>query len=150
MDGFKRDNFQRRYPGSAFPVVDAMEPSVCDEVRQQVAMRLGGSPVRTGAALVREIAEDATPIPGVDAENDDFDLFRVLDSLALPYSEHVLLNWERFDRLDRIRLRDLREYFSDIWYPGSDDLDVIDLDAGWILSIRHDGGVLVLRLPHDT
>ncbi len=146
MDRFKRDNFQRLYPGRAFPSVDTLAQSACEEVREQVAIRLGGSPIRTGAELAREIAEEATPIYGVDAESDDFDIFRVLDSLTLDHSEHVFLNWEQFDKLDRIRLRDLSEYFSDIWYPSSDDPDVIDLDGGWLLSIRHDGIVSVLRL----
>ena len=80
-----------------------------------------------------------------DAKNG-LDVLAVLDGLGVGYSEHAYLNWGQFEELDRIRLQDLSECFDDIWYPGSDDLDVIDAECKWILSVRHDGAVGILRL----
>ena len=145
MDRFKQDNFQRIHAGKVFPKVEPMEQSVCEEVRKQVAVHLGGNPTQTGTELVREIVEEAVPIPGLDANSDDFQILRVLDGLGFRHTEHVFLNWGQFDELDRIGLRDLSEHFNDLWYPHSDDLEVIDLESGWILSVRHDGVVSVLR-----
>jgi len=145
MDTFKRDNFQRLHPGREFPTVETMGRSTRDQVRGQVAMRLGGGPFQRGSDLVREIVEEAEPLAGVDAKNG-LDLLGILDGLGVNYSEHAYLNWGRFEELDRIRLQDLSECFDDIWYPDADDLDVIDAEYKWILSVRHDGVVGILRL----
>jgi hypothetical protein len=53
----------------------------------------------------------------------------------------VYLNWYRFDDIDQIDLAALDQYFSDIWYPGSDDLDVFDDSTDWIVSIAHFGKI---------
>ncbi len=148
MDTFKRDNFQRLYPGRAFPSVEVMNPSACDEVRKEIAIRLGGGLAQTGADLVRDISGEAEPVPDVDAKHG-FDMLETLDRLGLDHAEYAFLNWRQFEELERIRLRDLSEYFSDIWYPDSDDLDVIDINCTWILSVRHDGLVSLLRLQWD-
>lgn len=144
MDNFKLDNFQRSYPDKSFPTVEVVGEEVADALRSKVAVRLGRGASRSGTDLVRDIAAEAEPLPDEDARGR-FDLLGVLDGLGLQYSEHVFLNWGQFGELDRIRLRDLGEYFGDIWYPDSDDLDIVDADCNWILSVRHDGVVSILR-----
>lgn len=145
MDTFKRDNFQRLYPGRPFPGVEVMGEEAADSVRAQLAIRLGGGPSQAPADLVRDIAEEGELLQGEDAK-EGLDVLGVLDGLGLEHTEHAYLNWGRFEKLDRIRLRDLSEYFEDLWYPDSDDLDIIDTECKWILSVRHDGAVSIVRL----
>lgn len=146
MDMFKRDNFRRLNPGRPFPAIGGLSEGERNHIREQIAIRLGGSPTRPGSEVVQQIAEEGELVPGVDAKNRHIELLPLLDQLGLDYSEHALLNWGQFEELDRVRLRDLDEFFSDIWYPDSDDLDIIDADCDWVLSVRHDGVVSVLRL----
>jgi hypothetical protein len=70
---------------------------------------------------------------------------RLLRKLGVTSPKKVYLNWYRFDDIDQIDLADLDRYFFDIWYPDSDDLDVFDDSADWIVSIAHHGNVRLFR-----
>jgi hypothetical protein len=88
-----------------------------------------------------ELQSRSTVVGGESAEADTFDIVRLLQRLQLEMSETVLLNWHQYDDVDEMRAEDLRRHFDDIWYPSSDDLDIIDAGLGWIISVRHDGVV---------
>ncbi len=45
-----------------------------------------------------------------------------------------------------MKAEDLISTFSDIWYPSSDDLDIIDGTMQWIVSIDHNGTVRALSV----
>jgi hypothetical protein len=145
LDQFKRDNFRKFNPLVPFPETTVLVADECDSVREQLALRLGGSPGQSGAEVTQRIAEEADFVRGVDAKKDDFKIEALLHRLGLDHSEYALLNWGNLDELDRVRVRDLGDYFSDIWYPDSDDLDIIDPQFRWVLSVRHDGVVSVIR-----
>ena len=145
MDAFKRENFEKLHAGTPFPSVQSLSERECERTREQIAVRLGGSPTDTGSQVVRQIAEESEPVVGVDAQAGDFDLLQLVDGLQLDHSQHALLNWGQFEEVDRVDLRELARFFSDFWYPGSDDLDIIDHSYRWVLSVRHDGVVSVLR-----
>jgi hypothetical protein len=38
-------------------------------------------------------------------------------------------------------MRFVAHYFSDLWYPGADDIDLFDASVSWVVAIRHDGAV---------
>ena len=79
----------------------------------------------------------------IDA-NSDFKLINTLKCLKIKYLDSLYLNWYKFDNIDAIALKDLDKYFYDIWYPGSDDIDIFDSNLTWIVSIRHDGYISFL------
>lgn len=64
-----------------------------------------------------------------------------------PPPEEVYVNWHQFDRVDRIGLHALSTNLTDIWYPKSDDIDVVDPAYRWVTSIGYDGEVYFLELP---
>jgi hypothetical protein len=37
--------------------------------------------------------------------------------------------------------------FADLWYPGPDDIDILDASLSWILAVGHDGEVKLVQLP---
>ena len=88
--------------------------------------------------LAKSIAVD-----GADAEDDAFELEKLLDRLELSLSETVYLNWSWFPSgdVDEIKTEDVLTKFTDIWYPAADDLDLIDPQMQWVLSIHHWGAV---------
>ena len=100
-----------------------------------------------GLQVLRIVNQKSTVVVGVDATRDDFDLESVLKRLKFEASDTVFLNWYRFDRIDELRTDDACRIFSDLFYPSSDDLDIFDLSANWLLSIEHNGFVSALRFP---
>jgi hypothetical protein len=51
------------------------------------------------------------------------------------------------DFIDAMALNDLVRYFADLWYPGPDDIDILDASLSWILAVGHDGEVKLVQLP---
>ncbi len=39
-------------------------------------------------------------------------------------------------------------FFSDIWYPSLDDIEIFDLNLNWIVSVRHYGGIYYVKLQN--
>lgn len=79
-----------------------------------------------------------------NAENESFSLYQCLDKLNLKPNEEVYINWGRFDDIDKIGFSDLEMYFSDIWFPGPDDINIFDSSFEWLVSINHEGHVSYL------
>jgi hypothetical protein len=52
---------------------------------------------------------------------------------------NAFLNWYRFDKVDELKFDDLCEVFDDLWYPSSDDLDILNPNINWVVSIEHFG-----------
>jgi hypothetical protein len=92
MDMFKRDNFRRLHPQRPFPAIGGLSEGERNHIREQIAIRLGGSPTESGSEVVQQIAEEGKVVPGIDAKNGQIELLRLLDKLGLDYSEHALLN----------------------------------------------------------
>ncbi len=64
-----------------------------------------------------------------------FELFKFLDIAPV----NVFINWGKFENIDEISFNDFGQYFYDLWFPSSDDIDIFDDTYRWIVSIRHDG-----------
>lgn len=146
MDEFKLVNFLRSHPGIALPEIAPLSASESLAVQTSLATRLGLPPTVSREKLVAHLDERETPISGIDAANDDFSLRAVLQAENLVPDEQVMLNWYRFNDIDRVKCSDLCTFFHDIWYPSSDDLDVFDSSYNWVISICHSGTVKVLHL----
>lgn len=78
---------------------------------------------------------------------ENFNLMNTLADLGIKPMTKVIINWFRFQRLDEFKIDDLTRYFDDIWFPGSDDIDVFDDTLNWILSVRHDGCISFITNP---
>lgn len=150
MDAFKRVNFERAHPGAQFPELVAADRALALDLRARLARRLGMLPSADGLTLVQAIARRSTLLDGVDAQATDFDLRRVLRALGIPPAPKVLINWYRLDDLDEIAFDALVERFQDLWYPGSDDIEILDETCDWIVSISHTGDVRYLDLRQDV
>ena len=63
----------------------------------------------------------------------------VFNRLNIVSDNKIYINWGNFDDIDYLSYNDLLNYFDDLWFPSSDDIEVFDKTFNWILSIRHDG-----------
>jgi len=118
-------------------------PAECVRLQTALATRLGIHPHSEPFAVLNEVQRRATHLPGINAENA-LDLYKVIALFGINAGTEVFINWHRFDRIDRIALLDLSNHFSDIWYPGSDDIEIFDESFDWLVAVHHDGDVRVI------
>jgi len=146
MENFKKEHFSADHPDQPFPAIHAVGDADAQALRRTWCERLRVEPEYDPLALLRLIEARAEPISG-SAEAEGFNLARTLEETGVRPQETVYVNWCRFDTVDVIRLDELSEFFDYIWYPSADDIEVFDSGCAWILLVRHDGALSILRLP---
>jgi hypothetical protein len=142
VDALKIENFSSANRGSAFPTFEHLSPSDCAHLRSEIANRIGLDPQTKPLRLLETLHAQAKPLTSVDEAG--FELRAVISVAGFNGCSDVYVNWYRFDHIDRIALLDLSKYFSDIWYPSSDDIEIFDGSLDWFVLITHDGLVSVL------
>ena len=146
MDQFKIEHFRSTYRRD-FPSHRMLSKAEAREIRARLATNAGLEHTENLAAFTTQICALAEPRDGVDASAPQFELRRALRAAGIVPGERVLLNWYRFDEIDLMNFDDVADFFRDIWYPSSDDLDIVDPDARWVVSIDHHGAVRVVHWP---
>lgn len=146
MDQHKIDNFLKANPVASFPSFVKLSPDECSAVRAKVAEKLGldaqAPPLQVVKALSEKVGRE---LLGHVPEEGNPDLSIVLPRLPRG-TDDVLVNWYRFDDIDRLNLNDLFAHFDDIWYPGVDDIEIFDDACKWFLFVSHDGVMDLLTM----
>jgi hypothetical protein len=65
----------------------------------------------------------------------------VISRLSPELLRPVLLNWGHWEEMDRMNCGVVVEHFDFLWYPKADDLDILDEELRWIVSVDHDGWI---------
>jgi len=143
MEAYKIALFEQEYAGS-FPSFRTLPSNECQQWREQLAQWLGLPVGRTAQAFVADLAARQTYLPEVNAM-EGLALLPTLTALGITPAPELFLNWARFEMLDAFATADVAAYFEDLWYPAADDLDLFDGSARWLLSVRHDGVVSLIR-----
>jgi len=145
MDEFKRRNYEKEHSAGSFPRFEPLSVADAAALRAAVAVRMGNSPNEEGLKLVQEIVQEAEPVPQVSASESSFNLLALTEALGLDVPDDVFVNWRHFDDVDRLAVTDLTAHFSDIWYPASDDIEIIHPAVHWVIVVSHEGHVSYLR-----
>ncbi len=146
MQTFKIRHFERDHPGCSFPWFQSLSPAEAQDLRARLAGRVGLPSTVDLLELVERLDELADEIPCTNPEQGPLDVSAVLHAQGIRPLSEVYVNWHRYDDIDRMRLADLARNFDDVWYPSSDDLDILDETLTWILSVSHEGTVKLARL----
>lgn len=146
MNHTKRKNFESAHPGVRVPDCYTLSPSESDEIRRRLRERLQIPESSDGLAILQKLVERASLHTKANALDDSFNLSDVMASLGVQPKVQVYVNWYRFDAIDRMAYDDVVQYFDDIWYPSSDDIEVFDSSLSWVLSVSHDGAVGFVKL----
>lgn len=147
MENYKIKNFEKENPTKEFPDFNTLPGDKAQEIFSELSERIEKN--APPDHLVKIINQLGAAVKDVKANNDGFDLARVLSELNIRPNENVYINWYRFDNIDEMHFVDLNSYFDEIWYPGSDDIDIFDSTLSWLLSISHDGNIKYLILKKD-
>jgi hypothetical protein len=145
MEKIKLDNFFNENPGREFPEYVSLSKIDCDEIAQSIQEKFSLKDATDGLMLVKAIDLLAKPCQSASHVGEDFDLNALLKERGIDAADVVYINWHRYDKLDKLKRSDLARHFYDIWYPDVDNIDVFDGSLDWILSMRHDGYIKLLR-----
>lgn len=146
MEQIKIQNFERRHGKGTFVHFRHLADVEAFHLRKTVESMLGLPVDAPPAELVKVVRDAGILVKGVNAESRNFDLQSIVKGLGLVVSHITYLNWYRYDDIDELRTVDLFQWFGDLWYPSSDDLDLIDSELRWLISVRHDGNIQFLKL----
>lgn len=146
MKTFKIENYEREHGQGTFPPFRHLAPDEAQRIEEGLLSRLKLPSGSSARDILQSIHDRAGVVSGANADDDQFDLRHVLDELGLALSEFTYLNWYRFDDIDKIQTSALLKHFSDIWYPASDDLELIDAQMQWVVAVHHSGTVKALKI----
>jgi hypothetical protein len=144
MDDFKLLNFRRSHPGVTPPALHRLEANEAVELFRKLKQRFDVE-ADEKLAVLEELLEGASPIDGGEPGEDAFDMQAVLALASVAPDATLFINWDRFETVDRVSAADLTRYFTDIWYPGADDIEVFDQTCNWVLFVPHSGPALLTR-----
>jgi hypothetical protein len=144
MEAFKVVLFEQAHAGS-FPSYRSLAPAEGQALKARVASRFGLPVLAASSATEFAAALTArqTYYPEANAQ-EEFALLPLFTALAITPQPELFINWANwatFEELDAFQTTDVAQYFSDLWYPGADDIDLFDASVDWVISIRHDGVV---------
>jgi hypothetical protein len=141
MHLIKIKNFESEHPGNRFPWFQSLDAAETRQVRDALTCGFGAQEANGLLGLTEFLDGKAGKVGETSAESDNFDLRDVFRQLGISPLTEVLINWYRFDEIDRMRLEDLAGCFQSIWYPSADDIDIFDSTFSWIVSVSHSGDV---------
>lgn len=144
MEEFKIELFKKNYPTEEFPRFKILSFEEAREVFSKLSEKMGD--FLPSDQVAKKINAEGVWLQSYNAEDDGFTLKTVFDKIKITPKAKVYLNWHHFDNVDEIGFDDLNQYFDDIWYPSSDDIDIFDESFTWILSISHYGAVSIVKL----
>lgn len=146
MELFKIKNFNNTHKTETFPPFMEMNNfEIYNIIHNVLTEFVEGNLVLNNQILLELIHSKATFIEGINAMDDDFKLKTFLINNHLDASKYCYVNWDIFDKIDKFKIEDLCNFFDDIWYPSSDDLEIISEDFKWIICISHFGGLSILK-----
>lgn len=135
MEDFKIDLFEEENEIS-FPKYITLKEVECIEIADKISNKYKFQSLLLENELSKiQIYYDLQDV------NVNFQLIEFLNKVSIKSNSKIYLNWYKFKEIDLMSLIDVNNYFYDIWYPISDDLDLFDESLDWMISIRHDGSI---------
>lgn len=146
MNTFKVENFKRENPKMDFPWYETLDITSLDTLKEKVSSALSLSKEFNFDELIALLRSFETFERDINASDADFNMLKLLESKNIKPNDTIYVNWYRFDEVDRMKVKELSKYFSDIWYPSSDDIEIFDDSYSWFTSISHSGEVTVTQI----
>lgn len=141
----KKKNFLKENPSLPFPNLAAVSDQCLFDLRATFIKKLGLPSSCNNLVLFRTLESVADLIKGYDATSKGFALTKLFHELGITPNEKVFINWDNFETLSEVRVKDLSDFFSYLYYPSSDDIEIFDSSTDWILMIAHHGSLRIWR-----
>jgi len=141
MEDFKIQNFEKENPGKNFPCFTSIDAENSKHFVKNISESIFKINLSDGRALAQRIHNQSVIVGGLNANSDNFIFTDTFSRLSIIPKPTIFINWFHFDSIDAFSTKELTEYFTDIWYPQSDDIDIFDDTFSWIISIEHNGAI---------
>ena len=135
MDQIKLENFRKEY-GFDMPVIRSLLPGECLKIRENLLHKFSLDDVDEFFKI-----DKFSRLDGFNAGEENFNLKAVFRKLNIATPNEICINFNKFESIDILRFDDLSKFFSDIWYPSLDDIEIFDINLSFIFSVRHYGAI---------
>ena len=135
MDQIKLENFRKEY-GFEIPIVRSLPAGECIKIRENLLYKFSLNDIDEFFKI-----DKFNKFDGFNADEENFDIKAVFSKLNIATPNEICINFNKFESIDILRFDDLFKFFSDIWYPSLDDIEIFDINLNWIISVRHYGEI---------
>ncbi len=143
MHEIKIKNYERIYGAGKFMQFRHLSESEGQQILQELRRKFH-RPDNFDTVALLELLRSKSIVAG-NIGTQHFDLRDIFNKFDLNVPEVVYLNWYRFDDMDEVKTEDLVRDLEHVWYPSSDDLEIIEPHLNWVISIEHFGTVLLYQ-----
>ena len=135
MDQIKLENFRKEY-GFDMPIIRSLSPGECLKIRENLLHKFSLDDVDEFFKI-----DKFNKFDGFSADEENFDLKAIFSELNITTPNEICINFNKFESIDILRFEDFSKFFSDIWYPSLDDIEIFDINLSFIFSVRHYGAI---------
>ena len=140
MDQIKLENFRKEY-GIKMPIIRSLSLGECLKLREKLLHKFSLNNIDEFFKI-----DKFSKLDGFNADEKNFDLKTAFSELSIATPNEICINFNKFENIDILRFDDLLNFFSDIWYPSLDDIEIFDINLSFIISVRHYGAIYYFTL----
>lgn len=135
MDQIKLENFRKEY-GIKMPIIRSLSSDECLKIRENLLHKFSLDDIDEFFKI-----DKFNKLDGFNANEEKFDLKAAFSELGIAMPNEIYINFNKFESIDILHFDDLSKFFSDIWYPSLDDIEIFDINLSFIFSVRHYGAI---------
>ena len=135
MDQIKLENFRKEH-GFDMLIIRSLPAGECLKIRENLLHKFSLQNIDEFFKI-----DKFSRLDGFNADEANFDLNALFSELDIATPNEICINFNKFESIDILRFDDLFKFFSDIWYPSLDDIEIFDINLNWIISVRHYGDI---------
>ena len=121
MDQIKLENFRKEH-GFEMPIVRSLSNDECLKIRENLLHKFSLDDIDEFFKI-----DKFSRLDGFNADEENFDLKTAFSKLDIATPNEICINFNKFESIDIFRFVDLCKFFSDIWYPSLDDIEIFDI-----------------------
>ena len=135
MDQIKLENFRKEH-GFDMPIIRSLSAGECLKIRENLLHKFSLDDIDEFFKI-----DKFSRLDGFSADEENFDLKAVFGKLNIAMPNEICINFNKFESIDILHFDDLSKFFSDIWYPSLDDIEIFDINLSFIVLVRHYGAI---------
>ena len=135
MDQIKLENFRKEH-GFDMPIIRNLPAGEYLKIRETLLHKFSLDDIDEFFKI-----DKFSRLDGFNADEENFDLKAVFRKLNIATPNEICINFNKFESIDILHFDDLSKFFSDIWYPSLDDIEIFDINLSFIFSVRHYGAI---------
>ena len=140
MDQIKLENFRKEH-GFDMPIIRSLSPSECLKIKENLLHKFSLQNIDEFFKI-----DKFSRLDGFNADEANFDPKALFSKLNITAPNEICINFNKFESIDILHFDDLSKFFSDIWYPSLDDIEIFDINLSFIISVRHYGAIYYFTL----